>query len=485
MTGHDEDDQRRVLTLAYRRAELTLEDLWLRYFGLGGTASPMEVDGHLHGLMSLPPMQRDVLAHAINERLDELAHPARVPYCRPPRQAMPASAPLTALVALLEGTHLAPPGRLTTAAEAAGRALGVRLVIYLVDYDQDRLVPVPGPDTVARPSLGVDTTVAGRAFRQVETIPVPSAEQPRLWVPLLDGAERLGVLDVLLPDATDLYDPGLRQQCRWLSALIGHLVVATTQYGDSLDAVRRRQRRSPAAELIWQLLPPLTAGTDRFVLAGLLEPAYGVGGDAFDYDLSETTAALAIFDAAGHDLTAGLMTAAALAAYRSARGDGQGLYSQARAIDETITRQFHTHGFVTGILAEVDLPTGRLRYVAAGHPYPLLLRSGKIVKSLTDGRRLPFGLGTAELSVGEEILQPDDWLVLHSDGITEARGSSGETFGEARLVDFLEREASTGHPPPETVRRLIHAVLAHQHGRLQDDATVLLARWTSPNDLEP
>lgn len=473
-----------MLTLACRRADLTSEDLWLRYFALGGTASPMEVDGHLHGLVPLPPIQRDVLAHAVNERLDELAHPGRVPYCRPPRDTTPASGPLTALVALLEGTYLAPPDRLATVTAEAGRALGARLVIYLVDYDQDSLVPVPGPDTGTRPPLGVDTTLAGRAFRQVETITV-NADQPRLWVPLLDGVERLGVLDVLLPDATDLYDPGLRHQCRWLASLIGHLIVATTKYGDSLDAVRRRQRRSPAAELVWQLLPPLTAGTDRFVLAGLLEPAYGVGGDAFDYALSETTAKLAIFDAAGHDLGAGLMAAAALAAYRSARRDGQGLYSQARAIDETINGQFHPHGFVTGILAELDLPTGRLRYVGAGHPHPLLLRSGKVVKNLTGGRRLPFGLRTAELSIGEEILQPDDWLVLHSDGITEARDDSGETFGEARLVDFLEREASTGHPPPETVRRLIHAVLAHQHDTLQDDATILLARWTSPSNLSP
>jgi hypothetical protein len=50
-------------------------------------------------------------------------------------------------------------------------------------------------------------------------------------------------------------------------------------------------------------------------------------------------------------------------------------------------------------------------------------------------------------------------------------------FGEPRLVDFLEREAASGHPPGETVRRQVQAVLTHQQGVLQDDATVLLARW--------
>jgi serine/threonine protein phosphatase PrpC len=98
-------------------------------------------------------------------------------------------------------------------------------------------------------------------------------------------------------------------------------------------------------------------------------------------------------------------------------------------------------------------------------------------------------VGTSLVSLplvfAEEVLQPDDWLVMHTDGITEARDQTGEFFGDARLVDFLRREAATGHPPPETARRLVQAVLAHQNGKLQDDATVLLARWTNRRDLMP
>lgn len=76
------------------------------------------------------------------------------------------------------------------------------------------------------------------------------------------------------------------------------------------------------------------------------------------------------------------------------------------------------------------------------------------------------------------MLQLGDWLVLHTDGITEARDAAGEFFGEERLVEFLEREAAADAPPPETVRRLVRAVLRHQDGVLQDDATVVLARWS-------
>lgn len=473
----EKDEQLQVLRVALERAGLTVDRLWLRYFALGGNADRMEVEAYLHGLMPLSPVQRDMLAHAVNERLDELAWLRRVPYNRPVREGKPDSGPLTALVELLDGAKLAPPDRLPALAAVAGRDLGVGVVIYLVDYEQQHLVPVPTPEHAGREPLGVDTTLAGRTFRTGETLPARSDDTTRLWVPLLDGTERLGVLEVLTADTVDLYDPGLREQCRWLSGLLGHLVTITTNYGDALDVLRRSRRRSPAAELIWSLLPPLTAGTDTFMLAGMLEPCYESGGDVFDYAVSETTVSLAIFDAMGHALGAGLIAAAALATYRSVRRDGRALYDQATAIGETLTGQFGDGAFLTGVLAEIDLASGRLRYVCAGHPPPLLLRSGKVVKTLSGGRRPPLGLDVSELAIGEETLQPGDWLVLYTDGITEARDSTGAFFGEARLVDFLEREAGAGHPPPETVRRLTRAVLTHQHGVLQDDATVLLACW--------
>jgi serine phosphatase RsbU (regulator of sigma subunit) len=152
------------------------------------------------------------------------------------------------------------------------------------------------------------------------------------------------------------------------------------------------------------------------------------------------------------------------------------VYDQARAIDDLVSGSFGS-AFVTGVLAELDVRSGRLRYVNAGHPRPLLLRDGRVVKELTGGRRIPFGLKTTGLTVGEEFLQPGDWLALYTDGITEARDPTGAWFGEERLVEFLTHEIAAGQPPPETVRRLKQAVLAHQSGVLQDDASILLACW--------
>ncbi|GHH40609.1 PP2C family protein-serine/threonine phosphatase [Lentzea cavernae] len=476
-----QDEQHRALTHAFRRSELTLQQLWTRYFALGGDAGPVEVEAYLHGLMPLPASQRDTLAHAVNERLDELTWPQRVPYTFRAGTGGPRTGPLAGLVALLDGMHQAPPEHLPAVAARAGLALGLRITIYLVDYEQSLLHPLG--DAANPTPLGVDSSLPGRAFRTVEVVPSTTGGPARLWVPLLDGVERLGVLEVVPPEGADLHDPDLRLRCRWLSSLIGHLATITTHYGDGLDAVRLQRPRTPAADLIYQLLPPLTAAVDSFAVAGVLEPCYEVGGDAFDYALSAGTASLAIFDAVGHTMRSGFVAAAALAASRSTRRVGHGLFEQARAMDETINGQFPRGAFATGVLAELDLAGGRLRYVNAGHPPPLLLRSGKVVKTLGGGRRPPFGLGTGELTVAEEVLQSGDWIVLHTDGVTEARDPDGEFFGEARLTDFLEREAASGHPPPETARRLVKAVLAHQNGVLQDDASVLLARWIRPGEL--
>lgn len=481
-----------------RTAELTLEQLWLRYFAVGGDVGLVELEAYLAGLVPLPSRQLDLLAQAVNEALDDLLHAARIPYSHAAAGTPDAAAALSASAALLTGSGFATPDQLPALTSAAYRALGVEAVVYLVDHALRLLVPVVEPVSAGpagRPEppvphpMAIDSTLAGRAFRRVETIAGEDAGGHRLWLPLLDGVERLGVLEARLASPAGAFDDALRQQCEHLAGLLGHLVASVGERGDALDAVRRTRPRAPSAELVWRLLPPPDAETDTFTVSGWVAPADDAGGDVFDYALSSDCASLAVFDAMGHGLPAGLMAAAAVSAYRAARRDGQDLLGQAQAIDGSVSAAAPDAGFVTGFLGELDLVTGHLRYLSAGHPQPLVLRGGRVVRALAGGRRLPFGLGLTvpgptgpadgdgQQPLGREDLEPGDWLVVHTDGVTEARDAAGRFFGDARLVDVLHNAAAAGHPPPETARRLAHAVLAHQHGQLQDDATVLLSRW--------
>jgi serine phosphatase RsbU (regulator of sigma subunit) len=78
-----------------------------------------------------------------------------------------------------------------------------------------------------------------------------------------------------------------------------------------------------------------------------------------------------------------------------------------------------------------------------------------------------------------EQLEPGDRLLFYSDGVVEARDEHGEFFGVERLVDFTERAELSRLSAPETLRRLTAAILAHQGGRLQDDATLLMVDWSA------
>jgi hypothetical protein len=102
---------------------------------------------------------------------------------------------------------------------------------------------------------------------------------PRMWVPQLDGVERLGVAELLLAGPPE----GNRQEeLRVFLTLVAELIVTKDAYSDVFARLRRRKTLSLAAEMQWELLPPLTFGTERVVITGGLEPAYEIGGDSFD-----------------------------------------------------------------------------------------------------------------------------------------------------------------------------------------------------------
>jgi hypothetical protein len=68
----DEDEQRQDFRLAFEAADLNLEEVWITYFGIGGKTGQMEVQAYVYGALSLPAIERDLLAHALNESLNAL-----------------------------------------------------------------------------------------------------------------------------------------------------------------------------------------------------------------------------------------------------------------------------------------------------------------------------------------------------------------------------------------------------------------------------
>ncbi|HEY8471149.1 MAG TPA: anti-sigma factor antagonist [Natronosporangium sp.] len=387
------------------------------------------------------------------------------------------------VAALLRSIRLAPPSSIVDTINEAVQPIGIQVAVYLVDREQRALRALPRSGIPVPGRIPIDTTLAGRSFTTGQ--PVVSAGPPdRLWLVLLDGSERLGVMEVILPAGLDPDDESVRAGAELLANVTGYLVVSKFPYGDTIRRTRRSQAMSTGGELLWCALPPLTCATQELVLAAALEPCYDVGGDAFDYAIDHQTLRVSIFDAVGHGLAAALTSTLTLAATRAARAKGLDLAATAAAADEAITDQFGDLRYTTAILAELDLTTGRLQYLNAGHPPAVVMRDGKVVVTLDAVGRTPLGLPDHP-RVGHESLEPGDRLLFYTDGITEARDAAGEFFGLTRLLDLAERHAAAGLSAPETLRRLSHAVLEHQHGQLDDDATLLIVEWSPPTRPAP
>jgi serine/threonine protein phosphatase PrpC len=386
----------------------------------------------------------------------------------------------------LRRTHLGAPEEFVQIFAEAARSIEVTaLVVYLVDYEQRTLVPVPGPDAEGALRLSIAGTVAGRAFASTSILNVETEDRQgrRLWVPLLDGTERIGVMSATFATHEPVVEEMVRV-CERYAHMIAVTVVSKSAYTDHFELLRRTGTMTLASELVWGLAPPLVLASEDFVLSALLEPCYDIGGDTFDYALNEGVLHFAVFDAMGHGLAAAGVAALALSAYRHSRRQGHGPAASYTAIDAALcSRQDQIRPFVTALIAELDLASGQLRWVSAGHPPPLLVRGGRMVKTLDLAPAPPLGLQLAALPpvTGRESLQPGDMVLLYTDGLTEARRPGGGLFTVERLGEFIEREAASGHAAPETLRRLREAIIGRREGDLRDDATAVLVEWRRGN----
>jgi serine phosphatase RsbU (regulator of sigma subunit) len=262
-----------------------------------------------------------------------------------------------------------------------------------------------------------------------------------------------------------------------LAELTAELLQAKSAYGDHIVNASRTQELTLAAEIRWSTIPPLTFLSPDVSIAAFLEPAYDIAGDAFDYAINGNTAHIAIIDAVGHGMEASRIANLALLAHRHCRRRGGGMVESYTAMDEAIEAAFDRSAYATAQLATLDLPSGVLRWLSAGHPAPLLVRSGEPVRKLVGQSFLPAGIADGDPVIHEEELRPGDVVAFYSDGITEARSATDDVYGAERLGRLLRETIEAGHPPPEIVRQVLHTALEHQGGETVDDATLMLVGW--------
>jgi serine phosphatase RsbU (regulator of sigma subunit) len=382
------------------------------------------------------------------------------------------------LVDLLLDAGNAAPHELAGLIDACAISLGATgATAYLADLQQHVLLPFTTDEDTG--PLSIDATLAGRAFQAFDTQTAEGEDGLRVWIPLVLGTDRIGVLGATLKDG----DPAVLRLLQRLATTAASMIASKTAYGDTLVKLRRVGPIGLAAEIQYALLPPLSFASRQVVVAAALEPCYNVAGDTIDYAVDAGRAAIGVFDGMGHGLHSAQCASLTVATYRNARRGGKSLAEIFETIDVTLQESLGGEAFTTAVIAELDTTTGRLTWVNAGHPEPLLLRGGKLIRALHVEPQPPLGLGdlsAGDVQLGSEQLEPGDLLLVFTDGVVEARSPGGEFFGVERLVDLVLRHLAGGLPAAETMRRVVRELLDHQDGQLSDDASLLLLQWPAP-----
>ncbi|KMS70318.1 phosphatase [Streptomyces viridochromogenes] len=375
---------------------------------------------------------------------------------------------------LLDRAHEMPPQLIAPLiAEEVTRVGGRDVSILLQDYGQLVLVPLPGRRLMVGEPEPIGDSPAGTAFLHATTVEVPHSDGVRMYLPLLDGSDQVGVMALTL----DTVDDDDRRLLRRLAGLVADMLVTKHSYTDQFFLARRREPMSVAAEIQWSLLPPLAMSVPQVAVAGILEPAYNVAGDSFDYALNEDILHVAMVDAMGHGLDAATMATVAVGAYRHARRADIGLSEIYTFMDRAIAEQFGPDHFVTAQMMRLNITTGHLQWVNAGHPAPLLIRDHKVVRQLGGPTTLPVGFGGEEPRISRQRLQRGDRVLCFTDGLIEEHEAGEEQFGEEQLIHWVNRIEHTEKGVRAVVRSLSHALKQQRGGRTTDDATLFLIEW--------
>jgi serine phosphatase RsbU (regulator of sigma subunit) len=361
-------------------------------------------------------------------------------------------------------------------ADISGRSL-VRLSIAGREH---RIAQTVGHDGSLRRSgfeaaevLAVDDGPLGRTLREQSVSCTHRDDGWQVLAPVTERGEALGLLELLLPNEPD--EQALAT-ARWSAHVLAFVVIANRRHTDLFEWAQRGAPPTLSAEIQRRLLPAAyTCEAAAFTLAGWLEPAGSVAGDTFDYSLARDTLHLTMTDAMGHGVESALTATLCVGSLRNSRRQGLDIvHAAGRANTDLVEHVGQGDAFVTGLLASIDLGTGVLSTVNAGHVPPLLAR-GDRVETLQLPPDLPLGMLPGSGYRATQVqLQPGDRLLLVTDGMLERHAA------DLDLVSHILR--TRRDHPREAVRYLADAVVAVAGPVLPDDATLLILDWHGGHD---
>jgi serine phosphatase RsbU (regulator of sigma subunit) len=238
---------------------------------------------------------------------------------------------------------------------------------------------------------------------------------------------------------------------------------------------RLEQELSIARTIQQALVPHGLNDFPHLAVTGVHHPCTEVGGDYFDVvPVDEERTAFLIADVSGKGLGAALLTTMLQGAL-SGLSMGADPVRVFNHVNKFLCQHAEVGRYATMFIGIVDRD-GMLEYIKAGHPSPLLLRNGEVSELYHDGS-FPVGLiAEADYESARLQLEPEDTLVLFSDGVTEAENVKHDLFEVSGLSHAL---AGMQNVPVEVLQEsVLDAVSDFTRGASQsDDITLLVVRY--------
>jgi serine phosphatase RsbU (regulator of sigma subunit) len=210
------------------------------------------------------------------------------------------------------------------------------------------------------------------------------------------------------------------------------------------DRIVVRDELEVARDLQRELLPRQQPGVEGYEFAFSYRTANTIGGDYYDFlPLDDGRLAIVIGDASGHGIAAGLVMAIANSALKLGFDHDSEPLPVTRLVNRALCRTGGRRAFMTLFCGVLDPSSGRLDYVCAGHPYPLLRRASGEILELGTGA-LPLGIRlNLEMAAECAVIEPGDVLLLFTDGVFETLDGAGDSFGFERLRAALSPGGSS------------------------------------------
>ena len=267
-----------------------------------------------------------------------------------------------------------------------------------------------------------------------------------------------------------------RQQAR-LVALFQELQHAM-RHQDVLQALQ--QELAVARRLQQSILPRQAPALEGIELDAVMEPASEVGGDFYDYFMiDDEHLALVVGDVSGKGVPAAFFMAIARTLLRAHALTLRDPSRVLAALNEQLCADNDSAMFVTLVFAVLHVPSGRLHWVNAGHPSPLLKSVSQPTRSLAHKRNPGLGIQPGLVFQGEQSqLSCDDFLVFYTDGIVEARNDEGREFGVQRLRAALTASQRAGGNFPHDLLARVRRF--ERHAPAADDITCLALKYRRP-----